>query len=123
MPSRPSTPQPLAASTVSSTAATLSISTPQQFYDWFSTLTSSLEHEQDALYRDHLAEIASYREACDRLVGECQAAEGVCEEMAEAFRFVEERSKSLQLACEELLEEQVRQLSSPLARRVRRALE
>jgi len=31
----------------------------------------------------------------------------VCKEMGEAFGFVEERSKSLQEACEELLEEQV----------------
>lgn len=48
-----------------------------------------------------------YREACDRLVGECKEAERVCKEMGEAFGFVEERSKSLQEACEELLEEQV----------------
>jgi hypothetical protein len=91
----------------------LSISTPQQFYDWFSHLTSSLEHEADALYRDHLAEIASYRSACDRLLEECESAEEVCGEMKEAFRFVEERSKSLQMACEELLEEQVRKAISP----------
>ena len=104
-PTRPSTP-PLASSSAN-TSSTLSIATPQQFYDWFSLLTSSLEHEQDALYRDHLAEIATYREACDRLVQECQNAEDVCKEMGEAFGFVEERSKSLQEACEELLEEQV----------------
>lgn len=48
-----------------------------------------------------------YREACDRLVGECEDAERVCKEMGEAFGFVEERSNSLQEACEELLEEQV----------------
>lgn len=87
-----------------------SISTPQQFYDWFSTLTSSLEHEQDALYRDYLAEIVGYREACDALVDECVRAGEVCGEMEESFRFVEERSQSLQAACEELLDEQVRSL-------------
>ncbi|KAL7410216.1 Sec34-like family-domain-containing protein [Mrakia frigida] len=110
-PTRPSTP-PLQSSSLANTNTTLSISTPQQFYDWFSLLTSSLEHEQDALYRDHLAEIGMYREACDRLVGECKEAERVCKEMGEAFGFVEERSKSLQEACEELLEEQNRLLET-----------
>jgi hypothetical protein len=115
---RPSSPSPnqLALSSLPTNTTSqqpLSISTPQQFYDWFSHLTSSLEHEADALYRDHLAEIASYRSACDRLLEECESAEEVCGEMKEAFRFVEERSKSLQMACEELLEEQVRKAISP----------
>jgi hypothetical protein len=95
-------------SSVAAPNASPSIATPQQFYDWFSGLTASLEHEQDALYRDYLAEIVGYRSACDALVEECDAADRVCGEMGESFRFVEERSKSLQAACEELLDEQVR---------------
>lgn len=51
-----------------------------------------------------------YREACDALVDECVRAGEVCGEMEESFRFVEERSQSLQAACEELLDEQVRSL-------------
>ncbi|CED84896.1 Subunit of cis-Golgi transport vesicle tethering complex-Sec34p [Phaffia rhodozyma] len=110
---RPGTPPPGHPSQSGySTPPALHISTAQQFYDWFSKLTASLEHEQDALYRDHLAEIAVYREACEVLIEECTDAERVCAEMEECFRFVEERSKSLQLACEELLEEQNRLLAT-----------
>lgn len=109
-PSSPATAPPSRTHTPLSapSSTTLSISTPQQFYDWFTTLTSALSSEQDALYRDHLAEVAGYRAACDRLVGACERAEGVCDDMRDAFAFVEQRSESLQAACEHLLEEQVR---------------
>ena len=82
------------------------ISTPQQFHDHFSALTLYTEHEQDSLYRDHLAEITGLREKCDSLIGLLRDGGGEVEDMLKMLEYVEERSESLRGACEDLLEEQ-----------------
>jgi hypothetical protein len=84
------------------------INTPQQFHEHFAALTLSTEHEQDSLYRDHLAEIIGLREKCDGLIEILKDGEGEVSEMLKALEYVEERSESLRGACEDLLEEQVR---------------
>lgn len=83
------------------------IVTPQQFHEHFAALTLSTEHEQDSLYRDHLAEIIGLRENCDTLIEVLKEGEGEVGEMLKALEYVEERSESLRGACEDLLEEQV----------------
>lgn len=83
------------------------IVTPQQFHDHFSALALSAEHEQDSLYREHLAEISGLREKCDGLIQLLDEGEGEVVEMLKALEYVEERSESLRGACEDLLEEQV----------------
>lgn len=90
-----------------------SIVTPQQFHDHFTALTLSTEHEQDSLYRDHLAEIVALREKCDDLIDLLKAGEGEVGEMLKCLEYVEEKSESLRGACEDLLEEQVRFPISP----------
>ena len=67
----------------------------------------STEHEQDSLYRDHLAEIIGLREKCDGLIEAIQGGEVEVRDMLNALEYVEERSESLRGACEDLLEEQV----------------
>jgi hypothetical protein len=84
-----------------------SIITPQQFHEHFAALTLSTEHEQDSLYREHLAEIVSLREKCDGLIMVLNEGEGEVGAMLKALEYVEERSESLRGACEDLLEEQV----------------
>lgn len=84
-----------------------SIATPQQFLDHFAALTLSTEHEQDSLYRDHLAEIVGLREKCDGLIELIKEGQGEVGEMLKCLGYVEERSESLRGACEDLLEEQV----------------
>ncbi|RXK41165.1 hypothetical protein M231_01569 [Tremella mesenterica] len=96
------------------------ISTPQQFHEHFTALTLSTEHEQDSLYRDHLAEIVGLREKCDDLIRLLRDGEGQVEEMLKCLEYVEERSESLRGACEDLLEEQTHLLThtSHLAHRL-----
>ena len=89
-----------------------SIMTAQQFHDHFSALTLLTEHEEDSLYRDHLAEIAGLREKCDGLIEALQGGEAEVGDMLNALGHVEERSESLRGACEDLLEEQVSPLTS-----------
>ncbi|WWD19057.1 hypothetical protein CI109_103515 [Kwoniella shandongensis] len=97
-----------------------SITTPQQFLDHFTALTLSTEHEQDSLYRDHLAEIIGLREKCDALIELLLSGEGEVKEMLKCLAYVEERSESLRGACEDLLEEQTHLLThtSQLAHRL-----
>lgn len=83
------------------------ITTHQQFLDHFSALTLSTEHEQDSLYRDHLAEVVALREKCEALIDLLKSGQGEVAEMLKCLGYVEERSESLRGACEDLLEEQV----------------
>jgi hypothetical protein len=94
--------------------------TPQQFHDHFTALTLSTEHEQDSLYRDHLAEIIALRSKCDSILDLLKDGEGEIDEMLRCLSYVEERSESLRGACEDLLEEQTHLLThtSQLAHRL-----
>jgi hypothetical protein len=94
--------------------------TPQQFHDHFTALTISTEHEQDSLYRDHLAEIIALRSKCDSILELLKDGEGEIDEMLRCLSYVEERSESLRGACEDLLEEQTHLLThtSQLAHRL-----
>ncbi|BEI85442.1 hypothetical protein CcaverHIS002_0508430 [Cutaneotrichosporon cavernicola] len=98
----------------------LAIVTPQQFHDHFAALALSAEHEQDSLYREHLAEISGLREKCDGLIELLREGEGEVGDMLKALEYVEERSESLRGACEDLLEEQTHLLThtSELAHRL-----
>nr|XP_019044681.1 hypothetical protein I302_06594 [Kwoniella bestiolae CBS 10118]OCF23611.1 hypothetical protein I302_06594 [Kwoniella bestiolae CBS 10118] len=124
-PSVPGTPQPTSTFPQSQLSVPdplhpTTINTPQQFLDHFTALTLSTEHEQDSLYRDHLAEIIGLREKCDALIELLENGEVEVEEMLKALAYVEERSESLRGACEDLLEEQTHLLThtSQLAHRL-----
>lgn len=87
------------------------IATAQQFHEHFSHLTSSLLHSQDSLYRSHLAEITSYKEACDILDKELKDSEEMVRGMIECLNWVEEKGESLRVAGEGLMQEEVRRSS------------
>ncbi|KAK4688991.1 conserved oligomeric Golgi complex subunit 3, partial [Tremellales sp. Uapishka_1] len=122
-PSSPASPSLLASSQILAPPNPLHpalLTTPQQFHDHFTALTLSTEHEQDSLYRDHLAEIVGLREKCDGLIDLLKDGEGEVGEMLSCLAYVEERSESLRGACEDLLEEQTHLLThtSHLAHRL-----
>lgn len=108
-PSHPSSPAPGSASRLApiDPLHPTSITTPQQFHDHFTALTLSTEHEQDSLYRDHLAEIVGLRDRCEDLEKLLASGAGEVRDMLGCLEYVEERSESLRGACEDLLEEQV----------------
>ncbi|BGP34343.1 Golgi transport complex subunit 3 [Rhodotorula toruloides] len=82
------------------------ISTAQQFHDWFSLVESSLERSQESVYVDHLSELVSHLETCDNVLVALDESRGLLSEMEANYRYVDENSRALQMACETMLEEQ-----------------
>ena len=84
------------------------IATNQQFHDWFARVEHEMEREQEYVYRAHLTELEGYINNCDVVLEQLDDARGLLSEMEANYRFVEENSRALQLACETMLDEQVR---------------
>ncbi|KAM0786692.1 hypothetical protein ACM66B_002137 [Microbotryomycetes sp. NB124-2] len=82
------------------------IETTQQFHDWFTRVERSIEHGQEQVYRQHLAELDDYVSSCDIVLEQLDDARGLLSEMEANYRFVEDNSRALQLACETMLDEQ-----------------
>ena len=106
------TPRPSSAAGQTASQSTLEISHPiettQEFHDWFSRVEQSIEKQQEEVYRSHLAELEGYLGRCESALGELDEARGLLGEMEANYRFVEENSRALQVACETMLDEQVR---------------
>lgn len=83
------------------------VQTPQQFYDWFALIDRSVAHSQESHFRAHVASVAEHLDTCDRLVEKIDEIDGEVEGMLEGWKGVEEGGRSLQDACERLLEERV----------------
>ncbi|KAG9299881.1 hypothetical protein G9A89_005410 [Geosiphon pyriformis] len=98
------------ATVVSSTDASLGIPHPiettQQFFDWFAKMETDMEKDQEDVYRNFLATVTMYRQACDNFLNQIGFTVKLFHDLDDNFRFVEERTKALQTACEKLLEEQ-----------------
>ncbi|KAK4705484.1 conserved oligomeric Golgi complex subunit 3, partial [Phenoliferia sp. Uapishka_3] len=82
------------------------IETTQQFHDWFARVEQSIEREQEEIYRTHLAELDDYIDNCDQVLEQLDDSRGLLSEMEANYRFVEDNSRALQLACENMLDEQ-----------------
>ncbi|GAA5995774.1 Golgi transport complex subunit COG3 [Rhodotorula paludigena] len=82
------------------------IASAQQFHDWFSRVEHSLEREQESVYREHLDELVAHLATCDDVLGGLDEARGLLSEMEANYRYVDENSRALQLACETMLDEQ-----------------
>jgi hypothetical protein len=107
---RPGTPyQAMPATTLHPLHPTQPISTPQQFHDWFSLIERSISHSQESHYRAHLAAINSHVSTCDYLLERVDEVDILVSGMLQDWRGVEEGGRSLQGACERLLEEKVRE--------------
>ena len=83
------------------------IETNQQFYDWFAQVELSMEREQEEIYRHHLDELEDYIASCETVLEQLDDARGLLSEMEANYKFVQENSRALQLACETMLDEQV----------------
>lgn len=84
------------------------IETTQQFHDWFTRVEQSMEREQEEIYRTHLGELDDYIDTCEAVLEQLDDARGLLSEMEANYRFVEDNSRALQMACETMLDEQVR---------------
>ncbi|RUP45831.1 LOW QUALITY PROTEIN: Sec34-like family-domain-containing protein, partial [Jimgerdemannia flammicorona] len=118
------------------TATALGISEPiettQQFFDWFAQMEAEMERDQEDVYRygwslvvcvfdeelkgrhgfsgaiftNYLAIVTLYRQACDEFLEQINTTANLFVDLDGNFRYVEERTRALQLACEKLLQEQ-----------------
>lgn len=87
------------------------VETAQQFHDWFAKVEHSMERGQEEIYRLHLAELDEHIDKCEALLEQLEESRGLLSEMDANYKFVEENSRTLQLACETMLDEQVRVIS------------
>ncbi|GAA5916133.1 hypothetical protein JCM5296_007314 [Sporobolomyces johnsonii] len=101
--SRPTLPSTNA---VDSLALSAPIETMQQFHDWFARVEHSIEHSQEEVYRQHLAELDHHLATCEAVLEGLDESRGLLSEMEANYRYVEENSRALQLACETMLDEQ-----------------
>ncbi|KZT42506.1 cis-golgi transport vesicle tethering complex subunit [Sistotremastrum suecicum HHB10207 ss-3] len=81
------------------------VATPQQFHDWFALVERSVLHSQEAHFHAHVANISEYLATCDQLLQRTQSIKDDVDSMIEGWSIVEEGGKSLQQACERVLDE------------------
>ncbi|KAI9489876.1 Sec34-like family-domain-containing protein [Zychaea mexicana] len=96
------------------------IETLQQFFDWFANMEPEMEKDQEDVYRNYLSVVSLYRESCDEFLSDLKATAGLFDELDSEYGYVEKRTRSLQTACEKLLNEQERlvKLADALAERL-----
>ncbi|GAA6058792.1 hypothetical protein JCM10212_001908 [Sporobolomyces blumeae] len=82
------------------------IETMQHFHDWFTHVEHSIEHSQEQVYRHHLAVLARHLATCSHVLERLDESRGLLSEMEANYRYVEDNSRALQLACETMLDEQ-----------------
>ncbi|KAI8811510.1 Sec34-like family-domain-containing protein [Cladochytrium replicatum] len=82
------------------------IETTQQFFTWFSKIEEEMERGQEDVYRTHLASVRTFANACDGIIEKLNEMTRLLDELMGNYRFVEDKSKALQTACEKLLAEQ-----------------
>ncbi|GAA5929054.1 Golgi transport complex subunit COG3 [Sporobolomyces koalae] len=81
------------------------VDTIQHFHDWFAQVERDLEHSQEQVYRQYLAELDAHLATCDAVLEGLDESRGLLSEMEANYRYVEENSRALQLACETMLDE------------------
>lgn len=84
------------------------IETLQEFFDWFAVMESEMEKGQEDVYRNHLSTVELYQQACDDFLQDLQVTCQLFDDLENNYSFVELRTRSIQTACETLLEEQDR---------------
>ena len=83
------------------------IESTQQFLQWFSAIEQDMEAEQEQRYRTRLDQIEFYRSTLQNLLQNARSIQDLVGDLRTRYEFVESKSKSLQEACERLLEERV----------------
>ncbi|KAJ3389292.1 Golgi transport complex subunit 3 [Lobulomyces angularis] len=97
------------------------IETAQQFFKWFSEIEREMEQGQEDVYRSYLDGVILYRDTCGNILSSIEETGVLLDHLLINYKFVESKSKALQLACEKLLKDQTHltnisiQLSAKLA--------
>ncbi|CAI2174129.1 14468_t:CDS:10 [Funneliformis geosporum] len=78
------------------------IETTQQFFDWFARMEADMEKDQEDVYRNFLAVVTMYREACDKFLEQIDTTVKLFNDLDDNFKFVEERTKALQTASDSI---------------------
>ncbi|KAJ8655596.1 hypothetical protein O0I10_008684 [Lichtheimia ornata] len=96
------------------------VETLQQFFDWFAQMESEMERDQEDIYRNYLGVVSQYRQSCDDFLKDLEDTSKLFDDLGNEYGFVEMRTRSLQSACEKLLNEQERltRLADALAERL-----
>lgn len=96
------------------------IETLQEFFDWFAVMESEMEKGQEDVYRNHLSIVELYQNACDEFLEDLKTTCQLFDNLEKDYSFVDIRTRSIQTACETLLEEQHRstRLAEGLAARL-----
>ncbi|KAL0135965.1 Sec34-like family-domain-containing protein [Mucor lusitanicus] len=96
------------------------IETLQEFFDWFAVMESEMEKGQEDIYRNHLSIVELYQNACDEFLQDLKTTCQLFDDLEKDYSFVDVRTRSIQTACETLLEEQHRstRLAEGLAERL-----
>ncbi|CEP06997.1 hypothetical protein [Parasitella parasitica] len=82
------------------------IETLQEFFDWFAVMESEMEKGQEDIYRNYLSRVELYKSACDEFLQDLQTTCQLFDDLERDYSFVDVRTRSIQTACETLLEEQ-----------------
>ncbi|KAF9978933.1 Golgi transport complex subunit 3 [Actinomortierella ambigua] len=82
------------------------IETTYQFFDWFAKIEGEMERDQEDVYRNYLAVVELYSEACVAFLQQIDENSECFKQLEGHYAFVEEKTCALQQACEKLLQEQ-----------------
>lgn len=85
-----------------------SIDNTKQFLQWFSAIQREMEEEQEESYRNYMDKLSFYADHCQSMLKSVEKIRELLDSMMEKYSLVEEKSQSLQYACEKMLEDQVR---------------
>lgn len=88
--------------------STKPIETLQEFFDWFAVMESEMEKGQEDVYRNHLSIVELYKQACDDFLEDLTITNQLFTDLEKDYSFVDLRTRSIQTACETLLEEEHR---------------
>lgn len=79
-----------------------------------------MEKGQEDVYRNHLSMVELYQDACNEFLQDLKTTCQLFDDLEKDYSFVDSRTRSIQTACETLLEEQHRstQLAEGLAARL-----
>eukprot|EP01134_Creolimax_fragrantissima_P002915 CFRG2915T1 len=73
------------------------------FFAWFADVESTMDHEQESMYRQHLLVMSAFLETCDKMIHNVDEGFECLDSLTDQYNFVSTKTESLRTACEELL--------------------
>lgn len=84
------------------------IDTGHQFLEWLHQIEHSLQTQSDAPYRHYIEQLEQQRDNADQLLTRVNQGLSQIELLAQQYHFVSEKSNSLHMACQHLMQEQTK---------------